>query len=188
MKRFSVLSAILCLCLCTVMSQARPSFFEEHIDFTLDPQYFTINGIYSFKNSSNDTLTHTVFFPFAHETSAIDTIRIVNLNTPGMMNFRRFGNMVSFSITVAPNDTTDVNVYYRQKTAVSNRYILTSTQSWGEPLAKAVYTLRVDKGLNIKSFFCVPDSVRILGNSQLYYWNKTRFMPQKDFEILLSEP
>lgn len=188
MKRLSILTAGLCLCMCTVMSQAKPSFFEEHIDFTLDKKYFTINGIYSFKNSSNDTLTHTVFFPFAQETSTLDTIRIVNLNTLSKMDFRQFGNMVSFSITVAPNDTTDVNVYYRQMTAVSNRYILTSTQSWGEPLAKAVYTLRVDKSLNVKSFFCVPDSVRTRGNFQLYYWDKTRFMPQKDFEIILSEP
>jgi hypothetical protein len=86
-----------------------------------------------------------------------------------------------------PKDTVDVNIFYRQKISTVNKYIITSTQSWGKPLETAVYTLTTDKNLKIKSFTYVPDSIRDTVNKRLYIWKKQHFMPKIDFEITIDK-
>lgn len=163
------------------------SFFEEHIDFTLEAGYFVINGIYSFHNDAERDVNQQIVFPFADKTATIDSIRIVNLSTVSEIPFKRLENSVFFHFTVPPKDTVDVNIFYRQKISTINKYIITSTQSWGKPLEKAVYTLTTDKNFKIKSFTYVPDSIGKIGIKQLYFWKKQNFMPKLDFEITIDK-
>ena len=162
------------------------SFFEEHIDFILDANYFIVNGIYSFHNESNKVINQQILFPFADNTTTIDSIRIINLNTNRKVAFNRLEKSVQFSFSLPPNDTVDVNIFYRQKKSYQNKYIITSTQSWGKPLKTAVYTLTTEKELKIKSFTYQPDTLKNINNKKIYFWHKTEFMPQKDFEITLN--
>jgi len=163
------------------------SFFEEHIDFILDANYFIINGIYSFHNESDREINQQIIFPFADYATAIDSIRIINLNTNRKVSFNRQEKSVQFSFRLLPYDTVDVSIFYRQKKSDLNKYIITSTQSWGKPLKTAVYTLTTEKKLKIKSFTYQPDTVKNINDKKLYLWYKTEFMPQKDFEITLNE-
>jgi hypothetical protein len=98
------------------------SFFEEHIDFELDSAYFSINGIYSFCNPSDTIINQRIFFPFAEETLAIDSINVIDLNQLSRIPFQRLNKMIAFSVHLPPHDTVDVNIFYRQKTAEKNTY------------------------------------------------------------------
>ena len=75
---------LLCLILISVYSyliaQNSVSFFEEHIDFKLDSKFFSINGIYSFYNNSNEIVNQKIIFPFAVKVNMIDSIKIIDLN------------------------------------------------------------------------------------------------------------
>ena len=175
------------LCLSTyIQAQNNVSFFEEHIDFQLDSKYFTINGIYSFYNNSNSLVNQQIIFPFADKTTEIDSIRVLNLNTPKSTRFIRLENSISFDLNIAAKDTVDINIFYRQRIAVENKYIITSTQTWGKPLDKAVYTLTADKNLRIKSFSYPYNSVRQVKDKKLYTWEMREFMPKFDFEITID--
>jgi hypothetical protein len=166
-----------------LQAQNHVSFFEEHIDFAFDTEYFIINGIYSFHNDTETDVNQQITFPFADKTATIDSIRIINLSTGRIIRFNRLENSVLFNFRISPRDTVDVNIFYRQKISTVNKYIITSTQTWGKPLEKAVYTLTSDKKLKIKSFSYTPDSIGEMNDKRLYFWKKKQFMPKFDFEI-----
>jgi len=162
-------------------------FFEEYIDFSLDSDYFSVNGIYSFQNRNNQDIEQQILFPFADVSTEIDSIRVVNLYSGRKIDFSRRGNFIRFAVFLPVNDTVDVNIFYRQKTSAKNTYIISSTQSWGKPLEKAVYTLTAEKNIKIKSFSYSPDSVKKLDDRKIYFWEKYNFMPKHEFEIILYD-
>ncbi len=142
----------------------------------------TLNVMHNNKNE-----VQQIIFPFDHETNLIDSIRIINLNTFRNVEFKRLKNSVYFKIYVPANDIVDLNIFYRQKISETNKYIIASTQSWGEHLKKAVYSLTTERDLKIKSFTYEPDSVKIINSKKVYLWVKQNFMPKNDFEITLND-
>ena len=163
---------LLCLILISVYSyliaQNSVSFFEEHIDFKLDSKFFSINGIYSFYNNSNEIVNQKIIFPFAVKYSYME-------------------NAISFDLNLLPKDTLDINIFYRQKTFIKNTYIITTTRIWGKSLDKAIYTLTIPKKMSINSFSYIPDSISIVDDKKLYIWEKYRFLPQFDFDIVIDK-
>lgn len=186
MKR-KILICFLILISVSVIAQKPVSFFEEHIDFKLDSNFFSINGIYSFYNNSNDKVTQQIIFPFAVKIKSIDSIKIIDLNRGKLIPYSLMVDAVSFSLTILPNDTLDLNIFYRQKTSGKNTYILTTTQAWGNPLNKAFYTLNVPREMTINSFSYTPDSVKVVEKNSLYKWEKYNFLPKIDFDINIDE-
>lgn len=170
-----------------LIAQNPVSFFEEHIDFKLDRSFFSINGIYSFYNNSDDIVNQQIIFPFAVKIRSIDTIRIVDLNNQKLIPYNHMMDAVSFNLTILPKDTSDINIFYRQETSNKNTYILTTTQMWGNPLVNASYTLIASKEMAIHSFSYLPDFVKEVGNNILYKWDKQLFSPKIDFDILIDE-
>ena len=188
MKKHTVFFAIVLLgTVFNLKAQEGVLFFEEHIDFSIDSNYFCINGIYSFQNKNNRDINQQIIFPFADELTKIDSIRIVNLNLDKKIDFSRKDNSVRFAVFLPANDTVDINIFYRQKTSAKNKYIITSTQFWEKPLEKAVYTLTAEQNIKIKSFSYLPDSIEEFNDRKLYIWEKYNFMPKEDFEIILEE-
>jgi len=188
MNKWILCLSLLIACMVSIVQAQHPvSFFEEHIDFVIDSACFSINGIYSFRNASDKPVNQHIIFPFADKTSGIDSIRIVNLNTLKKIPFIRLESSVSFEFEIPPKDTIDLNIFYRQKAAAKNTYIITSTQTWGKPLETAVYTLTTEKNLRIKSFSYSPDSSKTNQGKILYKWEKHQFMPVKDFEITIGK-
>jgi len=171
----------------SVIAQKPVSFFEEHIDFKLDRNFFSINGIYSFYNNSNDGVTQQIIFPFAVKIKSIDSINIIDLNRRKLVPYTLMMDAVSFSLTILPKDTLDLNIFYRQKASGKNTYILTTTQAWGTPLDKAFYTLIAPKEMSINSFSYIPDSVKLVDDNYLYKWEKHQFLPEIDFDIIIDK-
>lgn len=174
------------ICNLHIQAQNQVSFYEEYIDFTVDSNYFCINGIYSFSNASDRAVNQNVIFPFACGTTEIDSVCIVNINTHEPVFYRKSDCSVNFSFMLPAKDSVDIHIYYRQRSATNNKYILTSTQSWGKPLEKAIYTLTVDDDLKVKYLSYTPDDVQKTKNCIVYFWRKKRFMPEVDFEVVLD--
>jgi hypothetical protein len=114
-------------------------------------------------------------------------VKIIDLNRGILVPYSLMMDAVSFNLTVQPKDTLDVNIFYRQKTSGKNTYILTTTQAWGNPLNKAIYTLITPKEMAINSFSYIPDSVKVVDNNSLYKWEKHNFLPEIDFDIIIDE-
>jgi hypothetical protein len=82
-----------------------------------------------------------------------------------------------------PRDTVDVNIFYKQKTAEKNTYIITSALSWKQPLKKAIYTLTTSLPVNENRFSYPFTSREIINDKLIYRWDKTDFVPDKEFEV-----
>jgi hypothetical protein len=186
--RATVLGIILLVGNLSIYAQERISFFEEHIDFELDSIYFTVNGIYSFCNPNDKEMNQRIIFPFAAETTQIDSISVINLNNLKQIQFQLLKKSILFLINMPPRDTVDVNIFYKQKAAEANTYIISSTQSWKQPLKKAVYSLTTSLPVNEKRFSYPFLSKEILTNGRmLYRWEETDFMPDKEFDVVISQ-
>jgi hypothetical protein len=170
-----------------VCAQRPVSFPSEYIDFTIDNQFFSVNGIYTFRNNTGKTINHDILFPFATDISNIDSISIIDLTRLQTLPFLKHNREIIFQLTVAPFDSTEINIFFRQKIAEKNTYILMSTQTWEQPLEKAVYTLTTAKNLKIKSFSIEPDSSKTDSEHKTYFWERINFNPQTDFEIFLDQ-
>jgi len=171
----------------SAFTQGKISFIEEYIDFELDSTYFSINGLYSFYNPTDKEINQPIIFPFAVETNQIDSIRITNLNDFSKVKVHRLEKSISFFVNMLPLDTTVVNIFYRQKTAKNNTYIITSTQTWKQPLKKAVYTLTTSLFID-ENYFSYPFvSKEIANEKSIFRWEEKDFMPDREFEIVIKE-
>jgi len=93
---------------------------------------------------------------------------------------------VIFFVNMLPLDTTVVNIFYRQKTAKNNTYIITSTQTWKQPLKKAVYTLTTSLFID-ENYFSYPFvSKEIPNEKSIFRWEEKDFMPDREFEIVIK--
>jgi len=184
--RTSVWWIILLLGILPVQAQEKISFFEEHIDFELDSAYFSINGIYSFHNPTDREINQRIVFPVAAEMIQVDSVNIINLNDMSRIQFQRLKKAFTFFINMPPRDTVDVNIFYRQKAAEKNTYIITSTQTWKQPLKKAVYTLLTSLPVDEKNFSYPFISKEVINDKTLYRWEETNFMPDKEFDVAVE--
>ena len=185
-KRVGCSLVFLFLATLNLKAQSSVSFFEEHIDFSIDSQYFNVNGIYSFYNISDQIVNQDILFPFAVKTTLIDSIRIINLNNLEKVQFKCLENAIYFHLTYSPKDTLDINIFYRQKVTAINTYIITTTQAWGNPLNKAIYRLTSPRNMPIQSFSYIPDSMKIVDDKNVFFWDKYHFAPQIDFDVKLD--
>ena len=185
-RRVFIVTLLLVGALC-VTAQRAVNFIEEYIDFEIDKTLFYINGIYTFCNTGEKEIQQPIFFPFADEAEAIDSIRVTNLNTVKNIPFGRRERGISFTFTLAPKDTVNLNIFYRQKAGKINTYIITSAKSWGKPLKKAVYTLKTPADMRIESFSFPPDSQKQSDDKHLYLWEKENFVPDLDFIVVVEE-
>jgi hypothetical protein len=183
-----VLSGIVALIIhANLYAQEKVSFFEEHIDFELDSAYFSINGIYSFGNPTDKAIHQPIFFPFAEETIAIDSIAVTDLNQLSRIPFRRLNRMIAFLINLPPRDTVDIAIFYRQKAAEKNTYIITSTQAWKQALKQAVYSLTASVPVDETQFSYPFLSKEKRNGCCFYLWEMTDFLPDKEFEVVLCQ-
>ncbi|HYX08303.1 MAG TPA: hypothetical protein VE912_16345 [Bacteroidales bacterium] len=187
MRKILLSVFLLTVCLWQAHAQQPLTFNDEAIDFGIDQKYFTINGIYTFVNNTSETHSSNILYPFPVATTLIDSIRILNINTVQPLAYRKRTNGIVFSITISPEDTLQINIFYRQPTDTVNTYLLTSTKTWDVPLKKAVYTLTADKTVSLKSFSITPDSSETRENKQTWFWHKINYMPENEFKVYIDE-
>jgi len=182
---------ILILCIIFFFYQAKAqkpiAFPSEFIDFRIDNQYFSINGIYTFVNRTNKYINNAISFPFAVKTALIDSIKIINLKNLKTVQFKKYEHDIYFDLQMLPYDTIEYNIFYRQALAKKNTYILTTTNTWGAPLKNAVYSLTTIKNIKIISFSYEPDSSKSDSIKTTYFWHKQNFLPQTEFEVIIEK-
>ncbi len=181
-----IVAVMLIITVDAAIAQPVLSFPCEFIDFTLDDNYFTTNGIYRFSNNSDHSVNTTILFPFPVNTSFIDSIHIMNLENAEKIVYKKRKQDIVFSLHLLPKDTVNINIIYRQPASRVNIYRLSTTQYWGSPLKSAAYTLTTNKDQRILSFSIEPDSSVTGSEKKVYYWNKADFYPQTDFEIMID--
>lgn len=160
-----------------VLAQKGLEFIVESIDFSMDRERFAINGIYYFVNGSNHEVWRTILFPFAPNTDSVMVKRVYNLTYSENLSYRPLENAISFGIRILPLDTVMVNIAYSQNTVKENIYILESTQTWGDALQWADYSLTFDPSVAIDSLSLAPDSI----GDGIYLWIKKNFYPHENF-------
>jgi hypothetical protein len=164
------------------------TFSQEYIEFRLDGDKFTVNGIYVFVNHRTKSLAHLITYPFPVPTSKIDSVYVFDTNKGVFLKFTKQKKGINFEVEFPPNDTVKLNIFYIQS-GVSDtaRYILTTTQAWGSPLSNAEYSFEADPAHTVKSFSYPPDKTTRLNNRTKYFWRMKNFLPDHDFEVFLAK-
>ena len=164
------------------MAQLKLEFIGEKIDFAINSNRFSINGIYYFSNSSEQEIKQTILFPFSKNTDSIIVKRVYNLSYSKNLSYQDLKNAIAFKILVLPKDTVKVNIAYSQNTVKENIYILESTQTWGQALKKADYSLTFDTSVQIDSMSLKPDSL----DNNVFYWKRQDFYPNENFKVWIK--
>jgi hypothetical protein len=164
------------------LAQQKLEFIGEKIDFAINSDRFSINGIYYFSNSSEQEIKQTILFPFSKNTDSVTVKRVYNLTYSENLSFQELENAVAFKILVLPKDTVKINITYSQNTVKENIYILKSTQTWGQALKRADYSLTFDTSIQIEKLSLKPDSLE----NNVYYWKRKDFYPNENFRIWIK--
>lgn len=179
-RKLGLLLINLPLCL---FAQHSLQFIGEDIDFAINKDRFSVNGIYYFTNRTSTALNQNILFPFSENTDSIDIGRIYNLTYSENVKYQFLKSAILFKIFLLPEDTIQLNIAYSQKSEDENIYILESAQSWDEPLIHAVYTLTFDGSIQIDSLSMEADSLV----DNVYYWSRQNFIPDDDFTVWVKE-
>jgi hypothetical protein len=164
-----------------VYAQRKISFVEEYIDFEINAEKFIINGIYLFRNNTNNDIVQQITFPFGMSTDSVTVNRVWDLTNGHAINYKILKESISFPVKFSSSDSLSLNIMYNQPVKKENKYILRSTQAWGEALKVATYSLSV-KDFGIEQFSYAPDSVK----ENRYFWQKKDFFPEIDFVITVK--
>jgi hypothetical protein len=165
-----------------LFAQRKLQFIGENIDFEINEKTFSTNGIYYFLNNTESEIERTILFPFSDQADSLHIIRVYNLSYLKSIVYKQQDNAISFRINILPNDTIRVNIVYTQKAENKNVYILESTQTWGQPLKRAFYSLKGDSTVLLDSLSLKPDTFK----NNTYYWEKFNFYPNDNFTIWIQ--
>lgn len=163
-------------------AQQSLQFFGEKLDFSIDQNRFSVNGIFYFANNTGEVIRKSILFPFSKNSDSLTVKRIYNLTYRERIAYQKLNNAIAFQIIVLPSDTVKLNIAYSQSTDKENVYILESTKTWGQKLKWADYSLIVDNSVQIDSVSLKSDSI----NNDVYYWTKKNFYPEKNFRIWIK--
>ena len=162
-------------------------FYQEDLDFKIEENYFYVDGLYYFRNTSNKEINRRLFYPFPQDKAfgKVDSIFIINvLNPLKETNLQNNLKGSSFTIHIGPDTIAIYRIGYRQELKETKaEYILTTTQTWGIPFEQVNYTLEFPKEFSLDSISYMPDSLREENDKYIFFWHKENFMPEKNFEI-----
>ena len=162
-------------------------FYQEDLDFKIEENYFYVDGLYYFKNTSSKEINRRLFYPFPQDNAygKVDSIFVINIQDPlKETNLRNNLKGSSFIIHIEPDTIAIYRIGYRQELKESKaEYILTTTQAWGSPFEQVNYTLEFPKEFSLDSISYMPDSLREESDKYIFFWHKENFMPDKNFEI-----
>ena len=160
-------------------------FFREDITFTIKDNYFFVEGVYYFRNNFNENINRPLYYPFPTEDIYGEiTDCVISKENVLVEILKQSRKACFFKIEIKPNEEAIYTIKYKQELFSDKaKYILTSTQKWGQPLELINYQLIPDKDFEISNFSYQPDRKIIKNDKIYYYWHKVNFMPDKDFII-----
>ncbi len=164
------------------------SFDREYVVVRPSDGRTRVRGDYYFRNTTDDTLSATMSYPFP-----VDTYHGVPLkirawayegDEPRIIGFINEGDAIRWSMNFGPREERRIRVEYVQMTSRNRaRYIVKTTRQWGKPIELAEFEFRVPGSLGDVSLSFKPDRVETLGDTTVYYMKRTSFMPDSDLEV-----
>ena len=180
---------ILFVC-CSSLYAGDLTFFREDINFKIDEEYFYVDGIYYFHNNSGNELKRILFYPIPQDSlyGKVDSIYAVGISDSINKIIKINNKGAFFKVDIIPQGDKKINISYKQK-LLGNKaeYILVTTKNWGQPLKIVNYTLDIPKNIIVDSFSYMPDSLKTVSKSHIFYYNKKDFMPKKNMIILFHQ-
>ena len=165
-------------------------FFREDLNFEVKEDYFYVDGLYYFRNTSDKELKQRLIYPFPQDSAygKVDSLFIISVIDSTITTNMQYGDKgASFTIQVEPDSTAVYRIGYQQELKGEKaEYILTTTQTWGRPFEQVNYQLVFPKELILDSLSYMPDSLKDIGNKYIFYWYKEDFMPDRNFKIHFS--
>jgi len=184
MKRFFLI--ILISCSVQILCGQTLDFYREDLRFSLNSEYFLVEGDYFFRNNTSADVSQLMRYPFPDTSKygQVDSVFcIAALSGEDCMIGEYNGKWIMFRVNIPAKDTGKYIIGYRQQTRGKEAlYILTTTQKWGKPFEYVCYQLSVN-GLVVDSLSYIPDKVSMSGDTTLFYWEKRDFMPRRDFVV-----
>jgi len=167
-------------------------FFKEELVFGIDSVFFTVSGDYYFRNNTKEEIKEIISYPVRNTGNglAFDTITVIDNSDPSHpLKVKIRDTIALFTLHFLPKSEKAIKVIYRQRHNGSDaRYILLTTKYWKKSLEEARYSLVVRKNIRMKNFSIEPDKSEDFGETKVYYWKRTHFMPDKDFEMKFEIP
>ncbi len=162
------------------------TFEKEDLNFTVKDGYFYVGGSY-FVGCNNTNGKKILFYPFPIDSlyGLADSLIIMDMTHNKIIEpLRMTEKGALFDFLCDSLQITELHISYRQK-LFSNQaeYILETTAAWGAPLKSAKYQFIIPDDLQIEFFSIKPDNHFEADNTIIYYWDKTNYMPDRNFVI-----
>jgi hypothetical protein len=153
-------------------------FERERIDIDAYPDAVTIDGKYVYRNPWPICVVQALVVPVPtdalHAVPSKIEVTDHNEDLPSFASGSEKAVLVAFS----PFQRKVVRVRYRQVRGTENAtYILKTTKPWRRPLDFAEYTL-TEHGTEL-----VASNYALARQSQTYFWERSRFMPDEDWHF-----
>jgi hypothetical protein len=166
-------------------AQTAVVFEKEDLTFEIAGDVFMVSGLYYFHSEQQKHTSLLYPFPADSIYGKAFNISVAYANSAEPIDFHMGSdsNYIVFQLHIN-RDNPILIKYHQQLKSNAAKYILTSTQSWKQPLKQANFKLLTSPELVIQSFSYPPDVTTRIGDKKLYLWQKEHFMPDRDFEIL----
>ena len=155
-------------------------FTSERIEMSIRGNTLTIHGIYHFTNPNPEPVRVTMLYPFPVDATHPfpHAIRVKPIA------YRKVKDGITWTVEAGPNGKPFVDVFYSQRCLDrSAKYILTTTQTWGQALKQAEFIVRVPSSFKEVTLSYTPDSLKEIKGEQVFYLTRKEFLPDKDMEV-----
>jgi len=119
-------------------------FFREDLNLEIKDDYFYVDGIYYFRNTSNEEIKRLLFYPFPIDSlyGTVDSMQAICLFDSSDCMIKTNENGFSFKVHLASKQEQKYRLSYRQELFGNKaEYILTTTQRWGKPFEDVNYRI-----------------------------------------------
>lgn len=179
---------LICLCWSLVLQSGAQKlrFYSEDLTFRLNRDYFEVEGLYYFRNTSGGDLRQTLFYPFpdVERYGDISKISVCRDGDTTSMLIRQNERGALFLVDLKKDEEAAWHIHYRQQLkSTEAKYIVMTTHKWGEPFETAHYQLEVPDELQLTHISLQPDSIISRGSHKILVWSREDFMPEVDFEF-----
>lgn len=167
------------------LSAQKVDFYREELRFTVDSQWFYMQGDFFFARLSETVTDQNIGFPVPEGTMGlIDTFSVYDYQSQQYVMTGRGRSGFKFNISFAQHDSVVLHIRYRQRIAdTSLCYIITSVQAWGKPLRYAAYSLEVPHYAEVSGFSLTDPHTFTSEKSRVYMWERYNFMPTTDIRF-----
>lgn len=160
------------------------SFEAEELQFTLNQGNWEMDGLFYFANYADTLVSSPIYFPIPEDSLSLHpeilALEVVEDSLAScMLSSLRTGGF-GFMLTMPARHFCTVRIAYRQALLGKHaKYIITTANSWGKPLAFASYKLKVAAGISLTK---LPFPLQ-QHSDDTYYWEFNDFRPQHEFEV-----